>query len=239
MSRQSAFQQLNGRSPLIAPSMLKCDFGNLQREISLLESTAASVLHWDVMDGHFVPNLSYGAMVIRSVRSRTEMLFDAHLMMSDPASYLDDFVDAGCDCITIHAECEGDTREIVQQIQSRGVAAGVALNPGSPISAIETVLDEVDLVLVMSVEPGFGGQKFMPEMLEKLRDLRDRVGSETLLSIDGGIGRSTIAAAANAGADIFVAGSSVFDFPDYQKAIHEMRHLAESSGASNINPMER
>ena len=115
----------------------------------------------------------------------------------------------------------------------------VAVNPGTPISASETVLDKVDLVLVMSVEPGFGGQKFMPEMLEKLRDLRDRVGSETLLSIDGGIGPLTIAAAANAGADIFVAGSSVFDSPDYQKAIHEMRHLAESSGASNTNPMER
>ncbi|GAB4150845.1 MAG: ribulose-phosphate 3-epimerase [Planctomycetaceae bacterium] len=224
---------------MIAPSMLKCDFGNLQREIALLEAAGASILHWDVMDGHFVPNLSYGAMVIERVRSATSLVFDAHLMMSQPGAYLDDFVKAGCDCITIHAEIDDDPLSILKDIHARGIAAGIAISPETPVSAIEPMLSECDLVLVMSVKPGFGGQKFMPEMTEKVQDLRDRVGSETLISIDGGIGPTTISQAAKAGADVFVAGSSVFDSPDYRLAIEEMENLARSSRDSNTHLLER
>lgn len=228
---------MRAQAPVIAPSMLKCDFGNLQREVSLLEAAEARVLHLDVMDGHFVPNLSYGAMVIKSLRPLTALPFDAHLMIAEPARYLDEYLDAGCDCVTIHAECEGNANDTLRRIRSGGAAAGIALNPRTPLSAIEDALPECDLVLVMSVEPGFGGQQFMPEVLDKLRDLRERVGSETLISIDGGIGPSTIGAAADAGADIFVAGSAVFDSPDYQTAIEELRTIAGT--AANTSPLEQ
>lgn len=228
MPRTSFIDAIRGCRPAIAPSMLKCDFANLQREIALLEEGGAPLLHFDVMDGHFVPNLSYGPMVIRSLRSLTKLPFDAHLMISDPAPYLDEYLDAGCDCVTIHAECDGDVGALLGRIRSGGAAAGVAINPKTPVSSIEGVLSACDLVLVMSVEPGFGGQKFLPEVLEKLRDLRDRLGSERILSIDGGIGSSTIATAAQASADIFVAGSAVFDSPDYQTAITDLRTIADS-----------
>lgn len=213
--------------PIIAPSMLKCDFGNLNGEIDRLDRTGSKWFHWDVMDGHFVPNLSYGAMVIKSVRSRTKSFFDAHLMISDPAKYLDDYIQAGCDAITFHIEAVPEPTELLKAIRSAGRQAGLAINPGTPASSIEPFLAECDLVLVMSVEPGFGGQKFKPEVLDKARALKSRMSPHSLLSIDGGIAAPTIASAAAAGCQIFVAGSAIFDEPDYQVAIRNLEQLAK------------
>lgn len=214
-------------APVIAPSMLKCDFGELHHEMVKLEKGGATWLHWDVMDGHFVPNLSYGALVIDHVRKRTKAFFDAHLMISDPAKYLDDYLKAGCDAITFHIEAVPQPTELLRKIRQAGVAAGISLNPHTPAEKILPYLNDCDLVLVMSVEPGFGGQKFMPEVLEKARLLRSRLPKTARLSIDGGIGRSTIIPAAEAGADIFVAGSSIFDETDYEAALTELKELAE------------
>ncbi|MBT6156473.1 MAG: ribulose-phosphate 3-epimerase [Planctomycetaceae bacterium] len=226
MNRQALLEQLRTESPVIAPSMLKCDFGNLQRELELLESAGARALHLDVMDGHFVPNLSYGPMVIKRMRQLTDLPFDAHLMISEPGKYLDEFLDAGCDLITFHTEAVDDPLPLLERIRSAGAAAGVALNPGTPVADIKPLLSECDLVLVMSVEPGFGGQKFMPASIEKLRQLKDASPSHMLLGIDGGIGPETIEATAQAGANLFVVGSAIFDAADYGQAINELACLA-------------
>jgi ribulose-phosphate 3-epimerase len=236
MSRSANLEFLRRSRPVIAPSMLKCDFGNLHREVELLESAGAQVLHWDVMDGRFVANLSYGAMLIDRVRPRTELLFDAHLMIEEPERYLDEYIRAGCDAITIHVEATPRVGEVLDTIRSHDRLAGLALNPQTPVSRVEPFLAQCDLVLVMSVQPGFGGQKFQPEVLEKVRSLREK-SPELLLSIDGGIGQKTIAAAAEAGADLFVAGSAIFDRPDYREALTELIRTA-TSGAGAIR-MER
>lgn len=233
-TRPAALSRLVSAVPLIAPSMLKCDFANLHREVELLESAGARLLHLDVMDGHFVPNLSYGPPVIKSLRASTSLPFDAHLMISDPGRYLDDYLDAGCDLITIHIEAVPETVSVLRRIREGGAAAGLALNPGTPVEAIIPFLAECDLVLVMSVEPGFGGQKFMPVSLDKLRRLAPLLGSDRLLSIDGGIGHETIPAAAAAGANQFVVGSAIFDTPDYRQAIENL-HLAAVGAAVSAN----
>jgi len=206
--------------------MLKCDFGNLHREVELLDTAGSSLLHWDVMDGHFVPNLSYGPMVIDRVRPLTETLFDAHLMISDPAKYLDEFVKAGCEAITFHLEAVPQPVALLREIRRRNLVAGLAINPGTPFSAAEPFLSECDLLLVMSVIPGFGGQKFIPDVVSKIRDARALAGDDLIISVDGGIGRTTIAQCAAAGCDVFVAGSSVFDEPCYSAAIAELQEIA-------------
>jgi ribulose-phosphate 3-epimerase len=212
--------------PVMAPSMLKIDYADLAGDVRRLEAADAKVLHWDVMDGHFVPNLSYGAMLIASVRPRTNLFFDAHLMIADPAKYLDDFIHAGCDAITIHIEAVPDPRPVIDRIHEHGIKAGIAINPRTPVDRIRGIAPACDLVLVMSVEPGFGGQKFKPEVLPKVRELRSLVRPDTVISIDGGIGPATIADAAAAGAQWFVAGSSIFDQPDYAAAMRQMESLA-------------
>ncbi|MGE5193309.1 MAG: ribulose-phosphate 3-epimerase [Deltaproteobacteria bacterium] len=230
MTGHTVLQRLLSDTPLIAPSMLKCDFANLHREVELLESAGARLLHLDVMDGHFVPNLSYGAVVIQSLRKTTSLPFEAHLMISEPGRYLDDFIDAGCDLITIHIEAAPEPAGLLRRIRERGAGAGLALNPGTPVDALVPYIPECDLVLVMSVEPGFGGQRFMPAALDKVRFLAPLVGKNRLLSVDGGIGPTTISLAAQAGASEFVTGSAIFDVPDYKEAMERM-HLAASGAA--------
>jgi ribulose-phosphate 3-epimerase len=209
--------------------MLKCDFGNLQREIERLEGAGARVLHLDVMDGHFVPNLSYGPVVIERMRPLTELPFDAHLMISEPARYVDDFRRAGCDLMTVHLEAVPDPRPVLEQIRDSGSAAGLSINPGTPVSSLEPFLPWCDLVLVMSVQPGFGGQKFMPVALDKLRWLKEHAPAGLLISVDGGIGAATAGETARAGAQVFVVGSAIFDSTDYGRAMGELADEARAN----------
>ena len=209
--------------------MLKCDFGNLEAEIRNLESAGATTLHLDVMDGHFVPNLSYGPMVIERIRERTDLVLDAHLMISDPTKYLSEYIKAGCDWITFHIEAVPQPVELLKQIRGQGKLAGIAINPGTPVNAIANLAGQVDLVLVMSVEPGFGGQSFIRSSVQKVAETRKIFGSEILISIDGGIGPSTIPDVAQQGVDVYVAGSSIFDRPSYADAIREMTEIARSN----------
>lgn len=235
MNRETVLERLLKASPVIAPSMLKCDFGNLQRDIQILETAGAEILHLDVMDGHFVPNLSYGPVVIERMREITSLPFDAHLMISEPARYLDDYLRVGCEMITVHIEVVPDPRDLLDQILDRGAAAGLALNPDTPVKQVEPFVEHCDLILVMSVEPGFGGQQFMPVAIDKLRALRQLVSPDTILSVDGGIAPGTIGATAEAGANLFVAGSSVFDQPDYRIAIEEMQAIAVRHSLSSAS----
>lgn len=228
MSREDALQKLSAGSPVIAPSMLKCDFSRLHQEVAALDAAGSQVLHWDVMDGHFVPNLSYGPLVFAPLRDQTSQIFDAHLMISNPQKYLDDYLRAGCDCITIHVEAVPDPRELLTQIRKADCVAGLTLNPGTSLDTIEPFLSHCDLVLVMSVQPGFGGQAFQPAALERIRLLKQMADRDTVISVDGGIGPETIGDCAAAGASLFVTGSSVFDTDDYLSAISEMRSIAES-----------
>jgi ribulose-phosphate 3-epimerase len=234
MSRSAILDRIRSRVPVIAPSMLKCDFGNMHREIELLNSADSAVLHWDVMDGHFVPNLSYGPMVIEKMRPMTDAVFDAHLMISEPDRYLDEYLKAGCEAITFHYEAVPDAGPLLRRIRDADVVAGLALNPGTPVEKIEPFLSDCDLVLVMSVEPGFGGQKFIPDALNKLRRLRELCSSETVLSVDGGVGPSTIAECSEAGADLFVVGSAVFDESDYGAVMPELSELANRQSSSSL-----
>jgi ribulose-phosphate 3-epimerase len=226
MSREALIQQLDAAAPVIAPSMLKCDFGDLAAEVAALDGAGSQVLHWDVMDGHFVPNLSYGALTIAPVRHRTGQIFDAHLMISHPERYLSDYLDAGCDGITFHVEAVPEPIPLLEKIRQADRVAGLAINPGTPADAIRDALPHCDLVLVMSVEPGFGGQSFIPSALEKVRRIRQLAGEGTMISVDGGINSETIGPCAEAGANIFVAGSSIFGADDYRQAIRELREIA-------------
>lgn len=226
MNRTDILQRLRAARPIIAPSMLKCDFGNLAREVDRLTAANAKVLHWDVMDGHFVPNLSYGPMVIERVRPLTDMLFDAHLMISEPERYLDEYLKAGCEAITVHIEAVPQPTSVLRRIRDAGRIAGLALNPETPLSVIEPFLAETDLVLVMSVQAGFGGQSFIPASIEKLQAARAMISAEMILSVDGGIGPKTIAGCAAAGTDLFVVGSAIFDQSDYSCAVEELGRLA-------------
>jgi ribulose-phosphate 3-epimerase len=228
-TRDAMLSYLRTHRPAIAPSMLKCDFGNLHRECELLDAASAPLLHLDVMDAHFVPNLSYGPMVIERLRPLTSTPFDAHLMVSDPARFLDDYIRAGCEAITFHLEAVPQPVELLREIRRRDVVAGLAINPDTPFSAAEPFLRECDLFLVMSVHPGFGGQKFIPDVLSKVTQARAAGGDDLIISMDGGVGRNTIAACARAGTDVFVAGSSVFDESDYAAAVANLRKIAADS----------
>ena len=209
---------LTAGTPVVAPSMLKCDFARLADEVDLLDAAGAKALHWDVMDGHFVPNLSYGAMVIADLRERTDAVFDAHLMVSEPGKYLDEYLKAGCDLVTVHVEADDFTPDLLDRIRDGGAAAGVCLNPDTPADRLEPLAGRFDLALVMSVKPGFGGQSYLPGSDTKVAAVQD-VAVGAAVGIDGGVNGDTIAGAAAGGATYFVCGSSVFGREDYGTAI--------------------
>ncbi len=234
MNRKDVLEHLRAAAPIIAPSMLKCDFGNLHREMERLSQANVQLIHWDVMDGHFVPNLSYGAMVIERTREQISAPFDAHLMISDPATYLDGFIKAGCEAITFHLEAEPEPVDLLKRIRDADCVAGLAINPSTSVEKVLPFLDECDMVLVMSVKPGFGGQTFMPDVLPKLETLR-RERPELVLSIDGGIGPETIESAAAAGTNVFVAGSAVFNRDDYSNAVAELTSKASAAASQGVS----
>ena len=198
---------------LIAPSLLSCDFSRFGEEIRRMDEAGADYMHLDVMDGHFVPNITFGAPVMKYVRPFTDKPFDVHLMISEPLRYIDDFCDAGADIITFHVESDSDIAATIAKIKSRGVKAGLVVKPKTPAQAVFDYLDDIDMVLVMTVEPGFGGQSFMADMLPKVEALRDEIkrrGLDVLIEADGGIGTANIAQCVAAGVDVAVAGTAVF-----------------------------
>ncbi len=214
----------------IAPSILSADFCRLGDEIRAVEAAGADYIHIDVMDGHFVPNITIGPLVVEAVRKVTKLPLDVHLMIEQPERYVDDFAKAGADIIVVHAEATCHLNRLVQQIKGLGKKAGVSLNPATPLNSLDYILEELDLVLLMTVNPGFGGQSFIESCIPKIQRLRgmlDRLGSEAELEIDGGVKPSNIARIAHAGADVLVAGSAVFGTDDYPGVIKEMKRLIQ------------
>lgn len=215
----------------IAPSILSADFGKLAKEIAAVEAAGADWIHIDVMDGHFVPNITIGPAVVASLRKTTKLPFDVHLMIEHPDRYLDAFADAGSDVITVHVEASRHLHRTLTRIKELGIKAGVSLNPATPPGLIEPVLKDIDLILVMTVNPGFGGQKFISGVLPKIRNIKEIVtylSPDVLIEVDGGITIDNIASVADAGADIFVAGAAVFGSRNYTKTINTMRKILNS-----------
>jgi len=211
---------------LIAPSILSADFAKLGDEIKAVEAAGADWIHADVMDGHFVPNITIGPLVVKAVRRITELPIDVHLMIENPDNYIAAFAEAGAAYISVQVETCIHLNRTVQLIKDCGSHPGVVLNPSTPIASLEWILDDVDFVLVMSVNPGFGGQAFIPSSLDKIKALREMIknrGLSSLIEVDGGINEKTIAEIASAGADVLVAGSAIFDSSDYQKTIQSFR----------------
>jgi ribulose-phosphate 3-epimerase len=213
---------------LIAPSILSADFSKLGDEIRAVEAAGADWIHIDVMDGHFVPNITIGPLIVEAARRVTALPLDVHLMIENPERYIKDFADAGASLISVQAEVCVHLHRTVQMIKEFGLRAGVVLNPSTPLSAIEWVLKYIDIVMIMSVNPGFGGQDFIPNSLDKIKDLHSMIensGLSTLIEIDGGVNEKTIKNISDAGVDVFVAGSAIFGSPDYKKTIAKFREL--------------
>lgn len=210
----------------IAPSILAADYANFASELKRIEETSAEYVHIDIMDGQFVPNISFGADVVASMRKHSKLVFDCHLMVVNPERYVDAFAQAGADIMTIHAESTLYIHGALQKIKAAGMKAGVVINPGTPVSAIESVLSLVDQVLIMTVNPGFGGQAFIPEMLEKVAkvaQLRDEKGHDFDIEVDGGVDNKTIKICYDAGANVFVAGSYLFKASDLAAQVETLR----------------
>ncbi len=210
----------------IAPSLLSANFAYLADEIKKVEAAGADLLHLDIMDGHFVPNLTFGPPVIAALRQVTKLPFDVHLMVTNPQELIEPFVKAGADILTVHAETAPHMHRLIQTIKASGVQAAVSLNPATSLTAIEEVLSDLDMVLIMSVNPGFGGQQFIPESVNKIKRLRQMIESRNLkvdIEVDGGINKTTAQAVVEAGANVLVAGSAVYGAPDVAKAIEELR----------------
>jgi ribulose-phosphate 3-epimerase len=217
---------MSPRKVLVAPSLLSADFGHLAEQARAVEAAGADWLHLDVMDGRFVPNLTIGPLVVQAVRKATALPLDVHLMIVEPEKYIADFVKAGADWLTVHVEACPHLHRTLQQIRAAGAKAGVVLNPATPLSAVEEVLGDVDLVLLMSVNPGFGGQSFIPQVVDKVRRLRallDARGLDPHVEVDGGVNEQTARQVVAAGADVLVAGSYVFGAKDYRAAIASLR----------------
>ncbi len=214
---------------MIAPSILSADFSRLGEEIREVEAAGADVIHVDVMDGHFVPNITIGPLVVKAVRQVTSLPLDVHLMITDADSYVRDFADAGADWITVHVEACDHLHRTIDQIKALGKKAGAVLNPATSLSTLDVILPDLDLVMLMSVNPGFGGQSFITSSLDKIRRLRemiDQVGLPVGIEVDGGVSPDTISMVAEAGANIFVAGSAIFGQENYQTRISELKSLA-------------
>ena len=209
------------RKILIAPSILAADFSTLRAEIKRIEKAGADMVHIDVMDGHFVPNITVGPIVVRDTRKLTKLPLDVHLMIQEPEKYIDEFRKAGSDIITIHAESKGDINALLRRIKSFGLKAGISLRPKNGLDLLKDYLNDADMVLIMTVEPGFGGQKFMKEVLPKIKTLRAMYDKD--IEVDGGINKETAKEAVDAGANVLVAGTFVFESKDVKRAIQDLR----------------
>jgi len=210
----------------IAPSILSADFSKLGEDIERIDEGGADFIHIDVMDGSFVPNISLGLPVIKSIRNRTDKTFDVHLMINNPSNYIDDFIEAGADIITVHYEADKHIDRTINYIKSKGKKAAVSLNPGTPISVLKNLIASLDMVLIMTVNPGFGGQKFIPYCLEKIKELKEisnEVNPSLLIEVDGGIDKSNVKEVIEAGANVIVAGSAVFNGGEIRENIKALR----------------
>lgn len=213
----------------LAPSILSANFATLLEDCKKVEDARCEYLHLDVMDGHFVPNITFGPTIIKSLRKDINMIFDAHLMITDPDDFIPVLADAGCDIITVHQETCTHLHRTIQNIKNHGMKAGVVLNPATPVNTIKHVLGDIDMVLLMSVNPGFGGQKFIPETIEKIKEVKSMIEErklDVLIEVDGGVKANNIKEIVDAGADVLVAGSAIFG-DDINKAVKTLRDAAE------------